>query len=301
MKAMKIPTPFPPTRSIKSALLLLTLLTTFSANGASLIGLGPRNSNGDSRIYGISTSPFSAVTLSDTSVTFLSGFDFDLSGNLYATEGSGLGLGSKLYSINPTTWATTLVGATGYASVSGLSFDTNGTLYGSASDDASPGASGKFLITLNPLTGASTLVGAFSGATTGAVDALAINSSTGVMYGTFGSNGSLFTINKATAAVSLLGALTDLTTNQPLSATGVTIAGLDFDPADGTLYASTGSGDGRILSINPATLKYSFLGDATPNSPTSRSITSIAVVVPEPSVAAFLLGVGIVATVRRRR
>lgn len=300
MKTMKIPNPFPPTRSIKGALLLLTLLTAFSANGASLIGLGPRNSNGDSRIYGISTSPFSAVTLSDTSLTFLSGFDFDLTGNLYATEGSGLGLGSKLYSINPTTWATTLVGSTGYASVSGLSFDTNGTLYGSASDDASPGASGKFLITLNPLTGASTLIGAFSGETTGTVDALAINSSTGVMYGTFGSNGSLFTINKTNAAVSLLGALTDLITNQPLSATGVTVSGLDFDPTDGLLYASTGSGDGRILSINPTTLKYSFLGDATTNSP-SRSITSIAVVVPEPSVAVLLMGVGMVATLRRRR
>ncbi len=300
MKSTKKLTSLRPSRLVQQPLLLLALLHAFSASGASLIGLGPRNSNGDSRIYGISTSPFSAVTLADTSITFLSGFDFDLSGNLYATEGSGLGLGSKLYSINTTTWATNLVGSTGYASVSGLSFDTNGTLYGTASDDASPGASGKFLITLNPLTGASTLVGAFAGATTTVVDALAINSSTGVMYGTFGSNGSLFTINKADATVSLLGALTDLVTDQPLSVTGVTISGLDFDPVDGTLYASTGSGDGRILSINPNTLKYSFLGDVTTGSP-SRSITSVAVVVPEPSVAAFLLGVGFMATLRRRR
>ena len=292
-----------PVRGVRATVLALALFAAHSASGASLIGIGPRNSNGDSRLYDIATFPFSTVTLADSTVTYLSGIDFDRSGNLFATDGSGLGLGSKFYSINTATWATTLIGATGYASVSGLSFDSNGTLYGSASDDASPGASGKFLVTLNPLTGAATLVSAFSGATTGAVDALAFNSSSGVMYGTFGSNGSLFAINKTNAAVSLLGALTDLVTDQPLSATGVTISGLDFDPADGTLYASTGSGDGRILSINPTTLKFSFLGDATPNPPTatSRSITSIAVVAPEPSVAAFLFGVAIIATWRRRR
>ena len=97
------------------------------------------------------------------------------------------------------------------------------------------------------------------GATVTEMDAIAFNTS-GTLYGATGGAGSLYTINPATGAATLVHALVGAS-NASLT---YGVNGLAFQPGTGSLYASTSpdspnSGDG-LVAINPATGQVTVIG-----------------------------------------
>jgi hypothetical protein len=124
--------------------------------------------------------------------------------------------------------------------VTGLAFDpSSGLLYGSTNNQSPTAPSS--LILINPTTALATLVGSYG--TPNQTMADLTFRPDGTLYGWLeASTDSLFTINKLTGAVSLVGS----------SGIGTYGSGLASDAA-GTLYY-TGSGTGSVLrTINPVT------------------------------------------------
>ena len=176
-------------------------------------------------------------------------------GVCYATTGFGSGSGSDLITIDTTTGAGTLIGPTGRTAISGLAFNSSGELFGY---DTFAGE----IVGISPSTGA-----AISSVATSliSVDALAFNDSD-VLFGVDAFN-DLYTINVSTGAATLIGN------------TGVVIAGMAFNPTDGTLWGSAGGAfDGAtnrdaIFTINTTTgvatqvgkTGLTSLGNATPD------------------------------------
>jgi hypothetical protein len=121
------------------------------------------------------------------------------SGTLYAAIGGSTA--SNLYTVDPATGQATSVGPTGYA-ITGLAVDpTSGVMYGATSNN-SPGTSNALII-INPSSGVGTLVAAFSG---GSTIADITFDSNGQMYGWTESGDHPVSINKSTAAVTVLNA-----------------------------------------------------------------------------------------------
>lgn len=114
------------------------------------------------------------------------------------------------------------------------------------------------------------------------IEGLAADAS-GTIYAADNSSDSLYTLDAATGAASLVGAFT-------FDVGGV--GGIDFAP-DGTLLYSTSSGDLYELDATDASVLVSY-GDIGPN------ISALSYRVPAPGAAALLGLGGLVATRRRR-
>ena len=159
---------------------------------------------------------------------------------MFATTGHGDGSGSVLLRIDPNTGKGTEIGPTGVNAIPGLAINSEGQLFGFGID---ADASGDLHI-IDSETGEA--VFALTTGLTNA-DALAFDSND-VLWGVEGSTNNLVTIDTTTGTPAVVGN------------TGVHIAGLAFDPIDGTLYGSSGGaviGDGpnelSIYTINTAT------------------------------------------------
>lgn len=125
------------------------------------------------------------------------------------------------YRVNVGDGSATLVGETGFTSLWSLAANANGELFTAESQS---GAGARRLIQINPLTGEGTVVVTLTNAATLDFRSLAF-STAGVLYGVNHSNDSLYTIDMATGAATLIGD------------TGLTnLEGLDFTSA-GQLYA----------------------------------------------------------------
>ena len=168
---------------------------------------------------------------------------------------------------------------------SGLSVDPNGTFYASASG----GAGINNLYTLNPATGVTTLVGPMTNAGALFID-IAIDRN-GLMYTNDIATDHLFSVNKATGAVTDIGA-TGQATNFA--------QGMDFDWDTNTLYATlyTGGGTGVYASINTATgAATTILSTTAWNAEMEMAVKAG---IPEPA-SLSLLGLAGLAALRRRR
>jgi outer membrane protein assembly factor BamB len=232
----------------------------------------------------------------------------------------------NLNSINPANGAATLIGPTGLNSPIGISFAPNGTLYAFTLIGN--------LYTINPNTGASTLVTSVGVFSTGEGD-IAF-SPTGTLYEVGGANGTntdLFSINTTTGALTDIGTITtnshDLsaaafdssgnlwvfdqagsqlyrvstatgailaTVNVNISGTG-NVAGMSFNPANGTLYVGTGLGTNGLYTLNTTT------GNLFPIGPSGINISGMAftpVATPEPDTFGIVLAGAFAIAFRRR-
>jgi len=169
-----------------------------------------------------------------------------LAQTLYVATGSG-GAPGTLFTVNPTTAATTpvgpvLVGALP-VSITGLAFHpTTGVLY-ALTGGASPNFA-RHLITINPASGAATDIGALG--TAGADMSFTAG---GILYITSGNSTSIFTVNLATGAATLVG---------PTGMPNLQGDAFAINPA-GTAFLSNQNIPGGVLStVNLAT------GAATP-------------------------------------
>lgn len=189
---------------------------------------------------------FSGQTLLGSQPDSMYGMDFDPTATtLYALNDATGELGT----INLTTGAFTgIVTCTvpGGGSWSGLSIDpVSGTFYASTATD---------LYVLNPATCSPTLIGAFG--TGGGMIDIAVNTA-GQMYGHDIGTDSIYSINPATGAASLVG---------PTGYAANFAQGMDFDNNDGTLYifVYTGSGTNTFGTVNLATGAVTPLAQNSP-------------------------------------
>lgn len=111
---------------------------------------------------------------------------------------------------------------------------------------------------------------------------LAMNPITGVMYAVNGGDDSLYTLDPATAAPTLIGAV-----GVPLGAIG----GMDFSADGQTLVMSNA---GALYKIDTTTGLGTFIGDTTLND------SAISARIPEPSSLSLLAAAGIFGLRRRR-
>lgn len=166
-------------------------------------------------------------------------------GIFYAT--TSVADGGNLIAIDPATGAGTLIGRTGLEAVPGLAINSRGEIFAT---DLTSGA----LYRLNAVTGEAIFV-----AMTGLpfLEAIAFDSSD-VLFGISGSktlfgtsDRRLYTIDVSTGFPTAIGPTVDL-------------AGLAFDPIDGTSWASSGIlsqfPDG-IFMISPTTASLTFVGN----------------------------------------
>jgi DNA-binding beta-propeller fold protein YncE len=211
----------------------------------------------------------------------LRGVDW-INGTLY-----GLGDGSHLYIVNPNTAAATLVGAGAFSpALNGIDFGFNaGTSQLYVSSDLGQN------LTINPVTGAATAGPDYTAGSS--LDALAYDYVSGNFYAISAASHSLFSVNPATGAVTLVGP------------TGVAFqdrVGFDISPNTDTAYFSaTVGGQTEFFTVNKATGALTLVGAVGDPGELSSGLDSIAVVnIPEPSALAFLTLGGLLFGVLRR-
>ena len=123
-------------------------------------------------------------------------------------------------------------------------------------------------VTFNQAAAAPPQIGAITGVgvTVNNMDAIAFNES-GVLYGGTSSTGSLYTINPANGAVTLVHALVSAS-NASLT---YGVYGLAFQPGTGTLYGATSSDSPNspdsLVTINPATGQVTVIGPSGDSNP----------------------------------
>ncbi len=215
------------------------------AAGGNLLTVNP--ANGATILVGSMGFPAPALAVDPTS------------GIMYAGQGGGFPL---VYTVNPADGSTILVGDSGlgFAAISAMDFNNAGTLYASV-NIVGGGFGGGNLATINKVTGEATVIGPFG---TDRMEAIAF-ASDGTLYGATtsggGNPGELYTINTATGQATLVSPILDLSGAPHPGG----IASLQF-ACDGTLYAGTGKGGSvgfsDLLTINPSTGVYSFIGQA---------------------------------------
>ena len=189
---------------------------------------------------------------------------------MYAGGGAGL---PNVYTINTTTAAATLLGDSGlgFAAIGAMDFRADGTLFAAVNIVGDGGSGSDHLATIDKTTGVATVIGPFgtcppSGlCTIEGMEAIAFSPS-GTLYGAVSSRGpgstpGLYTINPTTGAATFVAAILDSSSTPPSGG----IVSLQFD-CDGTLFGGTAravgaaTDGGRLVTINPATGVFSFVG-----------------------------------------
>jgi hypothetical protein len=208
-------------------------------------------------------------------------------GNLYALDQMNL----VFNRINPSTAGTSSSTTLGIAIAGEGGFTFDGS--GNAIVSASQGSTGQLFgcnVTVN--NGCSAIDG--PGALTPSMDGLAINGA-GVLYGMSQSpvgdaSPSLYTINKATGAVSIIGS-----TGQ----TGNDLGGLAFDPLNGVLYSAF---NGELYTINTSTGAATAVGAIGFNDISGLAfLSSGSSSVPEPGTTGILALGMLLSLIARRR
>jgi len=228
-------------------------------------------------------SPFTVSSVGD-GVGRFAGLDFDpVSGILYASSGNGGADAKSLFTLATGTGAATLVGSFGLgtgATLSDLAFGLDGTLYGTDYGQLFTVALGSGLATAT-----SDPFG------TANIEGLAVDPTTGTLYGMRWDTGELFTIAPGTGIASSVGTFADIGVG-PLA-----LSGLGADSA-GVLYVSVGGGNGDIYSLNLNTLTSTLVGDSFAGGASDIAFR----VIPEPaSIALALLGLTFCTCIRRKR
>ena len=204
---------------------------------------------------------------------------------LYMVSGRNNNTGtlSNLYSMNPSTGAATLVGSIGERDVFGLAFDTsNEVLYATARTGTTLNDTNLFSIDKN--TGGGTLVGLINGIQ---LDGLSYDSRADRLVGVGnGLSGAYYSVDRSTAATSLLGSI-GFTTDT---------SGLTYDPNNNLYWGFDYSR--RVFTFDPVSGDSTFVG----TTPTNSQISGAAfATVPEPtSFAMFMIASACLATQRKR-
>jgi hypothetical protein len=188
-------------------------------------------------------------------------------GIMYAGQGAG---SPNIYTVNPATGAATLVGDTGLgvAAVGGLDFRSDGTLFAAVNIVGDGGTGSETLATINKATGVATVIGAFG---TEGMEGIAFDAA-GRLWGSTSARGggastpALYRIDPATGAATLVAPILSMSGTPPSGG----VVSLQF-ACDDTLYGGTATGlgatdGGRLITINPATGVFAFVGSvsATP-------------------------------------
>jgi hypothetical protein len=200
-------------------------------------------------------------------------------GIMYAGSGAGF---PNLYRVNPSSGATTLVGNTGlgFAAIGGMDFSSDGTLYAAVNIIGDGGTGSDHLAIINPVTGAATVIGPFgscgpSSCTLEGLEGIAFDRS-GTLWGALSERGAagapgLYIINPATGAASFVTSILNASGRPPSGG----IVSLQF-ACDGTLYGGTAralsptiDGGGRLVTINPGTGLFQYVGKETATAPLS--------------------------------
>ena len=173
----------------------LATLASLLVASASQAGLLYTIADSTNTLEQVDTSTMVRTVVGSTGVASgnFGGLAYDPASNtLYWVPGRG---NNNLYSINRTTGAAALIGAHGVNDLFGLEFDTStSTLYGSQF------SGGSNLYRLNTGSGASTLIGDLGQG----IGGLAYDSKRDQLVGVNDGSGQLYTINRSTAATSLL-------------------------------------------------------------------------------------------------
>ena len=261
--------------------------------GALLLGPGIARSQA-ALMYGISASAGAIWTVDTDTAAFtaIAGMPahsstagaYDIDENRIYTFNNAT---NELYSIDPVNGTGFAVGVIPYNFVQGFAYDPiNDVLYGHDKDTAS-------LFTINTADASTTYIGFTNWGWAGGIEYDYIN---GILYGLeatdyTGSGARLATINTTTAAVTAIGSIADLGSQDYQMSLG-------FNPDDGMLYTSvehTDYYDGtyEFVRINPVTLETTLVGTTT------KRLSGLCYI-PEPGTMS-LLGFGMLRLITRRR
>lgn len=282
-------------KKLLTAAFLGTAFCSFS--WATLIGNG---FNGI--LYDVNQTTGAATNPRPTGISNLAGIAFNSSGVLYGI--SMQAQSESLYQINPVTGASTLIGTSSVFNtftdsfVEGdLRFDpVSGTLFGVeylSVPSSIPVPKG---FTINPATGGiSNLFNlpCFNNSCVVDYSALAINS-TGQLY-------ILDTASLDPFGHLIVGSGNPFTTTLNVNLSGPlgNLAGMDFDPATGTLYvADGGTGGGNLYTLDPADGDLTLVGSL--GLPNGLAGLAFSPATPEPAAFSLLL-LGIAALLAGRR
>jgi hypothetical protein len=233
-------------------------------------------------------------------------------GFMYAGQGGG---SPNLYLVNPQTAATALVGDTGlgFAAIGDMSFRGDGTLFAAVNIIGDGGSGSDHLAVINKATGLATVIGPFGTIIGGlptleGIEAIAFSPS-GILYGASTSRGAagpastLFIIDPSTGQATPIAAILDAFGNPPSGG----ITSLQF-MSDGTLVGGTARAispavdGGFLVTINPLTGQFSFVGTASATGGPSLAAMAL-VTVPEPStiLSLFVAVIGVLCRQGRKR
>jgi WD40 repeat protein len=268
---------FKPKKAVAFAIVTLFLLTALApSSSATLLAVDLFTGN----LNSINTANGAATLIGATGLNSPIGISFSPGGTLYA-----LTLIGNLYTINPTTGASTLVTAVSNLTTSegDIAFSPTGTLY----EVGGANGTNSDLFSINTTTGVATDIGTI---TTNSHDlsAMAFDSSGNLWV--FDQAGSqLYRVNTATGAI-----LSTVSVN--ISGTG-NVAGMSFNPANGTLYVGTGLGTNGLYTLNTST------GNLFPVGPSGINISGMAftpLATPEPATFGIVLAGAFAMAFRRR-
>ncbi|MBI3894603.1 MAG: hypothetical protein HY313_01595, partial [Acidobacteria bacterium] len=276
------------------ALLLLVILITYTFGelkaGAGTGTLFGTDGDTSSFLFTVDTTTGAGTFVGSSSGTFPSLAVDPATGIMYTGTRD-----SNLYTVNPATGATTLVGNTGLGSapITSLDFAPDGTLFAAVNIAGGSGSEsgGDHLVILSKTTATPTIIGPF-GSCTGVViptsgegscslegiEAIAFDLSGNLWAarrarGSLGSPG-LYSVNSPTGSATFLRPIVD---SQGVPPSGGVVSlqfGCDGTLFGGTANSPTGAGDdGRLITINPATGVFSFVGSVAA---VSRSLAALA-------------------------
>jgi PEP-CTERM motif len=277
----------------------ISLLNSGSA-GAALIG-----NDYSGNLYDVNTATGAATNARSTGISNLAGIAFSPGGILYGLGISTAGTNVSLYTINPTTGSSTLVGTSAPANFNDaygegdIHFNpVTGTLYGIEYSRFQNGGSPPVIQQLFTISTA-------NGATSNFNNLPFFNNSGVVDYSglTFDSTGKMYLLD--TASIDPFGHLEtgsaspfSISTDVKLSAALGSFAGMDFNPANGSLYVADGGvSGGSLYRLNAATGGLTLVGSTG----LAQGLAGLAFTpTPEPGTIA-LLGMGFVFLALGRR
>jgi hypothetical protein len=193
-------------------------------------------------------------------------------GVMYAGQGGG---SPNIYTVDPSTGHATLVGNSGlgFSAISDLDFTSDGTLFAAVNIVGDGGTGADHLATINKLTGEATVIGPFgkceSGCSIEGMDGIAFDSN-GTLWGSVsahtvaGTTPGLYRINPATGAATFVAPIQGASGTPPSGG----VVSLHF-ACDGTLFGGTAravspaTDGGRLITINPSTGVFSFVGSVS--------------------------------------